>query len=591
MAMTDLRRPDRRTPRVRAAAEVLGAVQRLGEDLAAAERVGDIGEVLAREGRGLTGAAALVFAVPPDGAGEDRLVLCDGVDKATAVALVAANVAQLAGLGEPHQSRPVVVTGLEIVGVDGAATDPRSLSWALVPLLARGKRIGILGLGWQRRRRFSAPFEALLSLIGHQFAMALDRALVLEADRHRRATSELVAEASRLMVSALDPDEIVLRLAKLAVPRLAPWCAVYASEGGLLRRVALEIDGAPALVDRAREFSTIPIDAHHPLAVAYRTGELQIVPEVTEEIVKPIYSGALAAELLATRTHPLSAIAVPVTASGRAVGVMSLVSDTWEVPPGLHVIQAAEALASQAGIALGVAGRFQREHETAAVLTHALLPNNATLPGFETASRYLPAGGTVAGDWFDVFRAGPGRFLIGVGDAGGHGIHAASLMAELRNAARGLAAAGHSPADILTNLGWLVSETEPDGFATALYAIADPTSGLFTWASAGHVPPVHFDRTGARFLEHQVAAPLGTGHGRTPSDRRLSVDVGSGLVLFTDGVVERRNADVEERLAVLVGLVERHREKGANRLVDLIADRLCADREDDCCILVLRRQR
>ena len=96
------------------------------------------------------------------------------------------------------------------------------------------------------------------------------------------------------------------------------------------------------------------------------------------------------------------------------------------------------------------------------------------------------------GDWFEAARLPSGRFLVGIGDVGGHGISAASLMAQLRNVARGLAIAGCEPGDIIRGLDQLTLMDDADGFATALYGSLDTREGSLSWSSAGHIPPLTF---------------------------------------------------------------------------------------------------
>ena len=428
----------------------LMAVQALAERLSSAENVDDVAEAVVSGVQDVLGASALVLGLADAKTPKFVPLVTRGL-AASSQSLVS----RPADLQPGQPAHAVLTTGEPIFWSTTAERDrdypdyssfpTEHASWAILPLSARGSGVGFLALGWHESRPFPPSDTVLLGVVAHQCAVALDRVKLLESEREERAFSDLLAEGTRVMVSTLDPDDIVLRLVRLAVPKLAPWCAVYAADGDLLTRVALEVAESQSLVTKLGEFPSVPIKADAPLAIAYRTGEVQLIPEVPREVVESMYPGQLAAELLgAARTGHFSALVVPVKAAGRVLGVMSLVSDSWAGSPGLQVLRVAEGLVGRAGVALAIAGRFQREHETAVALTQAVLPDEAvSIPMFDTASRYLPSGAAVAGDWFDIIRIAPDRYLVGVGDAAGHGIEAASLMAELRNAARGLAIRGY----------------------------------------------------------------------------------------------------------------------------------------------------
>ena len=171
---------------------------------------------------------------------------------------------------------------------------------------------------------------------------------------------------------------------------------------------------------------------------------------------------------------------MPIKAGGQVIGVMSLVSNTWGGAPPSGAWHSAEGRAARAGVALRNARRYDLERSTARLLSEAVLPPELPqVSGYEVASRYIPAEGRVAGDWFDVARLPSGKFLVGIGDVGGHGISAASLMAQLRNAARGLAIGGAGPGDIIRGLAELTLMDDAHGFATALYGSLDLDEGSF----------------------------------------------------------------------------------------------------------------
>jgi GAF domain-containing protein len=465
-------------------------------------------------------------------------------------------------------------------------------SWAIQPLSVRQVALGVLVLGWRERRHLGAADQALLSAIAHQCALAVDRSRLDAARRAERETLELLSEGTRLMVSALDPERVLASLVRLAVPRLAPWCAVYVAEGDRLRRVAIEIEEDRVLADELRRAGSIDAGADVPIAEAYRRGELRIVEDVGEDVVRRVYGDPLVARIIAAQGGPsqLTSLNVPIRAGGEVIGVMSLVSGAWRGEPGAEVLFAAEGLAGRAGVALRNAQRYERERETAALLTQALLP--PLLPriaGYDLAATYRPAGSKVAGDWYDVARLPSGRYLIGVGDAGGHGITAASLMAQLRNGARALAFDGQPPGRVLASLTSLAAEQDPASFATALYAVLDPEAGTLSWASCGHLPPLLSHSGATCFLRRAALPPLGWPAARDAPEHELALDPGDVLVLVTDGVVERRDRGLEDGMETLRRAVAGHGRLPAAELAEHVAGAMGTPPDDDACVVVLAR--
>jgi serine phosphatase RsbU (regulator of sigma subunit) len=241
-------------------------------------------------------------------------------------------------------------------------------------------------------------------------------------------------------------------------------------------------------------------------------------------------------------------------------------------------------------VALANARRFDVEHSTASLLTSALHPGELPkVPGFEVASRYIPAEGRVAGDWFDAFDLPWGSFLVGIGDVGGHGIPAASLMAQLGNAARGLALSGGRVGSVIKGLAELTLRDDAHRFETALYGLLAPAEGGFLWSSAGHIPPLAFGPALSRWLSFVTHPPFGTGVWAEPPESYHQLDPEEGLILLTDGVVERRGSDIAAGLDQLRKFVTEHAGLSADLLADGIVAEFCGTPRDDCCILPLRR--
>jgi PAS domain S-box-containing protein len=198
------------------------------------------------------------------------------------------------------------------------------------------------------------------------------------------------------------------------------------------------------------------------------------------------------------------------------------------------------------------ARRYEQQKHVALTLQKALMGTVGEVPGVQSASRYLPAtqGEGVGGDWFDVIPLGAGRIGVLIGDVMGRGLEAAIVMGQLRSAANALARTGMAPARLM-NAMELVARDIPDQLTTCCYLVIDPHAGEVTGSSAGHLPVLLVNPDAAvRQLPIRVSAPLGLGdipHEQTT----VPVTAGATLVLYTDGLVERRKCDIDQRIAFL----------------------------------------
>ena len=212
--------------------------------------------------------------------------------------------------------------------------------------------------------------------------------------------------------------------------------------------------------------------------------------------------------------------------------------------------------AARAAIFMDNAQRYSRERATALTLQRSMLPTGLSSPSsVEVKHRYLPGSKLieVGGDWYESIALPGGRVALVVGDVAGHGVRAAVTMGRLRTAIHTLAMLELPPAETLQQLNELMNELgvrEPH-FATCVYAIFDAVSGTCEVASAGHLPPLLVHPDGSNeLLDVQPAPPLGVGTGLIQS-RVLDIEDGSLLVLYTDGLVEKRTRDIDEGIGRL----------------------------------------
>jgi serine phosphatase RsbU (regulator of sigma subunit) len=215
--------------------------------------------------------------------------------------------------------------------------------------------------------------------------------------------------------------------------------------------------------------------------------------------------------------------------------------------------------ASRAAIFIDNARRYSRERTTALTLQRSLLPTGLSAPpSVEVRHRYLPGSKLVevGGDWYESIELPGARVALVVGDVAGHGVRAAVTMGQLRTAIHTLAMLELTPTESLEQLNELMTslgEREPH-FATCAYALYDAVTGTCEVASAGHLPPLLVRPGGSsEFLDAAPAPPLGVGEGPIES-RVYEIDDGSLLVLYTDGLVEDRNRDIDDGLSYLRGI-------------------------------------
>ncbi|MFG2134998.1 SpoIIE family protein phosphatase [Streptomyces sp. NPDC048751] len=234
----------------------------------------------------------------------------------------------------------------------------------------------------------------------------------------------------------------------------------------------------------------------------------------------------------------------------------------------------------------------RRQRETAVTLQRSLLPQELEQPDdLRIAATYQPGGteAAVGGDWYDVITLGGGRTALVIGDVMGRGVRAAAVMGQLRTAVRAYARLDLPPHEILQLLDGLAAEIDANQIATCVYAIHDPNEGRLLYASAGHLPILVRDENGTvQRADEPTGPPLGTG-GWMHASGSIPLGPGSTAVLYTDGLVERRDEDLDEGIAALERALA-----GAMGTPQVICDRLVrtagvtADHDDDVAVLVLQ---
>ena len=298
--------------------------------------------------------------------------------------------------------------------------------------------------------------------------------------------------------------------------------------------------------------------------------------------------------------QPGADVGLPVPADGGAViglrgqsgthGLLALV-----LPPADAVVPVdptmVTALAQQGGLALERARLFETNARVAHTLQRSLLafdvPDDHR---FSAAPAYRAGveGLDVGGDWYDVFLTGPDRVAVVVGDVVGRGLGAASAMGQLRSAVRALSGAGTGPARLVGSLDRFVEMVTAASMATLAYAELDLASGRLTYACAGHPPPILLPADGEpRLLWGGRSTPLGIPLDRSEAHEQLRP--GDRLLLYTDGLVERRERLIDEGFDLLRETAGKLRAQPPDALVRAVMDTLLRDERqpDDVCVLLV----
>ncbi|HET7276822.1 MAG TPA: SpoIIE family protein phosphatase [Dermatophilaceae bacterium] len=236
--------------------------------------------------------------------------------------------------------------------------------------------------------------------------------------------------------------------------------------------------------------------------------------------------------------------------------------------------------------------RAQREHQIAETLQRSLLPDRIPdIPGVAVAARYVPAPADVqvGGDWYDVVQLSGGLIGLAIGDVAGHGIQAASTMAQLRMAVRAYAVEDPSPVSVMRGVHRLVAQLPVPEMVTLMYLVFDPATRELRFVNAGHPPGLVIGSGQGVYLTDGLAPPIGVTAEATFAEASHTLPPGATLLLYTDGLVERRGVSIREGLDRLT----LEAVAGDTDDVDDLCDRLLSsvleeDHADDVALVAMR---
>jgi hypothetical protein len=424
---------------------------------------------------------------------------------------------------------------------------------------------------------------------GHHRELEARRGAERERRRAERAALQLqeLQRVTALLSTARDPSDVAEAVLTGGLRAMGARCGavlVYDPDRKLLR-IERAIGYPPGSLD---EFQEIPLGADVPVAVAAQTRAPVLLHDPAE-----IASRFPRMVDVFARVGRAGAI-LPLLSDGRVVGGMVLVfaDDQSFSAPQLSNLT---AFATICGRALDRARQQQTDHEISVRLQQSLLPGTMpALEGAELAVRYLPAGATadVGGDWYDAAVLPGRRVVVTIGDVGGKGVAAAALMGRLRIGLKAYAIEGYSPAKIVSRLDELATHLPETEFTTLAVASIDLTTGEVRLCRAGHMPPLLIPADGPpRLVSDGGTGPVGGLGDERRSEATLRLEPGDSILLYTDGLVERRDRPLADGFAQLGAAMTSRVRASAEAIADAaLATRDDSDRSpaDDVALLVIR---
>src|SRR5262245_53594737 len=414
---------------------------------------------------------------------------------------------------------------------------------------------------------------------------------------------------------SLELSETLSRVADTLVPQFADHCFIdLRTKEGIVRKIQMNAGGwEPAGTGWAKVGDRVTYPRGHFCDLAIAHGETMLI----EDLLEAEFQATSAESLRATKVGMTSVIAAPLHMRGQNLGVLTLALSDVSARDARHYVaddrDLVAAIATRVSVAVDNALLFEEERATALAFQTSLLPiKPPVLDGLEVAYRYVPAKPLeshgqgiqtqVGGDWYDIIQLSAGRVGIVIGDVEGRGARAAAIMGQLRSALRAFAQDDKAPADILRRLDdWCRAMTEEGDqnvdppTASCSYLIYDPWPRQLTIANAGHMSPLIISdgEVGQMELEYEGVL-LGVGL-PTYREESRTLQAGSTLIFYTDGLVDRRHRadgsghyDDAEVLDMLRAAIKRVATQNVDKVAQAAENAVPGEIDDDMAILVVR---
>ncbi len=460
----------------------------------------------------------------------------------------------------------------------------RDAGWVVDPIVRDGRALGALVLGY-RGRRWADPVQRdAVGAFAARIISPVERATLFEGERRQRRE----AEAARARLESLQRVSEAA-LASVQLDELLP---------GLVAelRTAFDCDVVAVLLDDrerrrlvVRSATGVEQSTDEPVEVGYGSGLAALLEGTARTtLVEDVAGVELGWPALRDRAGTL--LAAPLTAAGELVGGIVVGRESaFTTEDRLLLGLAADRIA----LAVRHAREHERERDVAITLQRSMLPRGLpSADGVDLAARYVPARERleVGGDWYDALPLRDGRLALVIGDVAGKGLEAAAVMGQLRNALRAFLIEGRGPADALAHLDALMLHIRLDQMATAAVAIVDPVTGSLVYSLAGHPPPLlAVDGERPRLLEEGRTPPLGVLRDIERTEAAVDPAGPFTLVLYTDGLAERRQQPIDVMLDRLLETLGRETSWAERTCERLLAEALGdTSPEDDVALLALR---
>lgn len=412
----------------------------------------------------------------------------------------------------------------------------------------------------------------------------------------------LLGDINLAMTSTFDTDEAVDRFAHLVVPLLADWCLVSVVDPDGTRRDVGRAHRNPALVEAMHRYADLRVTTNLPTApvpTLLRDHRPVVIPEFTSEHLQKMVASPEARAALEP-LRPAAVAAFPLVARGEVFGALTLVNGPERGSPTAAELRTAEIASRRAALALDNARLATANQQVAERLQLSLLSPPVQPDHLELSVRYRPAtqGVSIGGDWYDAFLQPDGDTVLVIGDVMGHDIEAAAAMGQVKTLVRGIAYDRlEAPGEVLRRVDHALVGLAVPAMATALVCrveqdAADRAHGVrrLRWSSAGHPEPMLLLADGQVIdLTAPVGPPLGIGWLGRRVDGLATLPEGSTLLLFTDGLFERRGVPLDDGRAQVREILRRSPDVPLDALCDrLLAEMLGAGVEDDVAVLAVR---
>jgi hypothetical protein len=462
--------------------------------------------------------------------------------------------------------------------------------WAVLPLRSGDTILGVLAVGYDEPQAFDEVQRSFLSDIAQRLSAAIERSRAYANERRAREEAELAsARLGDLQSLATDlaraatrrrVAQVLLRRAVVSSGAAAGLVALYTTHPDAEVLAANGVFRTDSWDDIATLVGALVPDPGHRIRGPIPMVEPGALPQ-------PI-AGRLRADGIAELTWH------PITSGERDIGIMVI---AWsESVPSREVDRSLlEAQVAMAGSTLRRAARYDVEHAIADTLQRSLLSlPNLSREGLRWSVLYRAgSAGLAGGDWYDLIEIDDDRIAVVVGDIVGRGVEAAASMGQLRSATRALASRVDSPAELLAELDRFTVNTTQGRYSSLAYVVVDMARRELTYSVAGHPPPVLRHPDGSTATLDDGRGPL-LGMPCVRTGAAMPFAPGARLVMYSDGLVERRGESVDVGIVRLVGAVgevtnELHPDEVCRQLVDALLPAAdgAAEARDDVALVVL----